>query len=106
MRVENLSWKQHPTKQQIYNNLPPVSQVIKRRRVQFAGHCFRASKEVVSPFILWKPKSEGKKSHKLTYPDVIANDTGIRMSELGTAMEDREVWGGLVGSILSTVVEE
>ena len=38
MRVKNLSWKQHPTKQQIYNNLPPVSQVIKRRRVQFAGH--------------------------------------------------------------------
>ena len=106
MRVKNLSWKCHPTKEQIYGNLPPVSQVIKRRRVQFAGHCFRASKEVVSPFILWKPKPIGRRSQKLTYPDVIARDTGISKNELGVAMQDRETWKKLVESMISTAVEE
>lgn len=110
MRVKNLSWKQHPTLKQIYNNhpttLPRVSEVIKHRRVQFAGHCFRATEEVVSPFILWKPKPVGRKTCKLTYPDVIVRDTGIKMAELGIAMKDKKFWGDLVKSILSTAVEE
>jgi hypothetical protein len=62
MRIKNISWKQHPTKQQIYNNLPQVSKIIKRRRVQFAGHCFRASKEMASNFVLWKPNSTGRRN--------------------------------------------
>jgi len=60
MRVKNLSWKHHPNKKQIYGNLPPISQLIKKRRVQFAGHCFRASNEMASSFILWKPESNGR----------------------------------------------
>ena len=107
MRIKNISWKRHPTKQQIYNNLPQVSQIIKRRRVQFAGHCFRASKEMASNFVLWKPNSTGRRnSCKLTYPDVISRDTGIDFNDLGSAMGDREVWGSLVKSITSTEVEK
>ena len=105
MRIKNISWKQHPTKQQIYNNLPQVSKIIKRRRVQFAGHCFRASKEMASNFVLWKPNSTGRRnSRKLTYPDVISRDTGIDFNDLGSAMGDREVWGSLVKSMTSTEV--
>ena len=55
MRAKNLSWKRHPTKSQIYGNLPSVSNVVKSRRVQFAGHCLRASSQVISSLILWKP---------------------------------------------------
>ena len=107
MRVKNISWKRYPTEQQIYNNLPQVSQIIKKRRVQFAGHCFRASKEMASEFVLWKPNSTGRKnSCKLTYPDVIAKDTGIDFNDLGSAMGNREVWGGLVKSIISMEVEK
>jgi hypothetical protein len=106
MRVKNISWKRHPTKQQIYNKLPPVSQIIRRRRVQFAGHCFRASNEMASKFVLWKPKSIGRKGCKLTYPDVIASDTGIDLNDLGKAMGDRNVWSSLVKSVISTDVEK
>ena len=107
MRIKNISWKRHPTKQQIYNDLPQVSKIIKRRRVQFAGHCFRASKEMASNFVLWKPNSTGRRnSCKLTYPDVISRDTGIDFNDLGSAMGDREVWGSLVKSMTSTEVEK
>ena len=30
MRVKNISWKRHTPKQQIYNNLTPVSNIIKK----------------------------------------------------------------------------
>ena len=73
MRVRNISWRSHPTLQTIYGDLPRVSQVVQSRRVQFAGHAFRATNEVVSPLILWKSQSVGCRSRKLTYPDVIAS---------------------------------
>ena len=104
MRVINLSWKRHQNLQQIYGDLPRVSQIVKARRVQFAGHCFRAANEVISPLILWKPKPIGRKSWKLTYPDVIARDSGIGLEDLGVAMQDRDFWRDIVSSI-STAVE-
>ena len=105
MRVKNLSWRQHPNKEQIYGDLRPVSSLVVVRRVQFAGHCYRAKNEVVSPLILWKPKSTGRRSQRLTFPDVISRDTGINKQDLGTAMSDREFWRGVVNSVISTAVE-
>ena len=72
MRVQNISWKSHPTKVYIYNTLPPVSSLVQSRRVRFAGHCCRAEKEVISDLLLWKPFSRKKIGRKLTYPDVIS----------------------------------
>ena len=42
MRVHNISWKSHPTKKQIYGDLPSISSILKAKSVQFAGHCFRS----------------------------------------------------------------
>ena len=106
MRAKNLSWKSHPTLQQIYQHLPRLSQVIRARRLQFAGHCYRATNEVVSSFVLWKPKPNGRRSNKLSYPDTLARDSQIAKSELGTAMQDQGTWSGIVNSFLSTPVEE
>ena len=106
MRAKNLSWKSHPTLQQIYHHMPRLSQVIRARRLQFAGHCYRATNEVVSSFVLWRPEPNGRRSNKLSYPDVLSKDSQIAKSELGTAMQDRGTWSGIVKSILSTAVEE
>ena len=35
--VFNKSWKQHPTKQQLYCHLPPISQTIQERQAKHAG---------------------------------------------------------------------
>ena len=105
MRAQNLSWKRHPSISQIYGKLPRVSTLVKSRRVQFAGHCFRADSEVISSLLLWKPSSNQKRGRKLSFPDVISRDTGIRTEDLGTAMKDRKVWRSIVDSMLSTAVD-
>ena len=105
MRVQNISWKRHPTKQQIYGTIPPVSNIVRARRVQFAGHCCRAEGEVISSLLLWKPPSQSRRGRKLSYPDTLARDTGIQHQDLCKAMKDRELWRDVVDSMVSTKVE-
>ena len=98
-RVQNLSWKNHPTLETIYGNLPRISSILTKRRVQFAGHCARASDELASTFVLWRHPSSVKRSRKLTFPDTISRDTSILKEDLLVAMSDREYWKGVVNSI-------
>ena len=99
MRVLNLSWRNHPTLEIIYRDLPRVSTLVCKRRVQFAGHCARASDELVSSFVLWRHPSSKNRSRKLTFPDRIKRDTEIPEENLLGAMQDREYWKGVVNAI-------
>ena len=105
MRAQNLSWKRHPTKREIYGSIPPVSAIVKARRVQFAGHCLRAENEVISSLLLWQPTSQTPRGRKLSYPDVISRDTGIERQDLRKTMLDRDVWRNLVNSMVSAKAE-
>ena len=67
-RVLNLSWKSHPSLKDIYGDLPRISSLVRKRRVQFAGHCARASDELISSFVLWRHPSSHRRSRKLTFP--------------------------------------
>ena len=49
------SWRQHPTKQQLYGHLPPITKTIKVRRTRYAGHCWRSRDELISDVLLWTP---------------------------------------------------
>ena len=51
----NKSWKQHPTKQQLYGHLPPITKAIKIRRTRHAGHCWRCRDELINDVLLWIP---------------------------------------------------
>ena len=93
--ILNISWKQHPTRQRLYGDLPLVCTTIKHRRMTFAGHCWRSKDEIVSDLLLWAPKhgyTKTGKPHK-TYISQLMQDTGCQPEELGTAMEDRDDWG-------------
>ena len=46
------SWRQHPTKQQLYGHLPPITKTIKDRRTRHAGHCWRSRDELISDVLL------------------------------------------------------
>ena len=52
----NKSWKQHPTKKQLYGHLPPITQTIRERSEQdtldISGE---SSDELISDVILWAP---------------------------------------------------
>ena len=98
-RVQNLSWKNHPTLETIYGNLPRISSILRKRRVQFAGNCSRASDELASSFVLWRLPSSHKRPRKLTFPDTICRDTSIAKEDLFVAMSDRTYWKSVVNSI-------
>ena len=48
----NKSWRQHPSKQQLYGYLPPISKTIEVRRTRHAGHCWRSRDEIISDVML------------------------------------------------------
>ena len=53
--ILNRSWRQHPTKYQLYGHLPLITKIIKVRRTRHAGHFWRSGDELISDVILWTP---------------------------------------------------
>ena len=51
----NKSWRQHPTRHQLYGYLPPITKTIHVRRTRHAGHCWRSKDELISDVLLWTP---------------------------------------------------
>ena len=51
--ILNKSWRQHPTKQQVYGHLLPIMKTIKIKRTRYAGHCWRSRDELISDVLLW-----------------------------------------------------
>ena len=92
--VHNISWKQHPTKKQLYGHLPPISVAIRDKRLRFAGHCYRNKDELASELVLWRPlhgnRTCGRPSK--TYVDQLADDNGCEIEDLQTLMVDRDRW--------------
>ena len=37
--ISNISWRQHPTNQQLYGHLPTITKTIQVRQTRHAGHC-------------------------------------------------------------------
>ena len=46
--ILNKSWRQHPTRHQLYGHLPPITKTIQVRRTIYAGHCWRSRDELIS----------------------------------------------------------
>ena len=53
--ILNKSWRQHPTRHQLYGHLPPITKTIQVRRTRHAGHCWRSRDELISDVLLWTP---------------------------------------------------
>ena len=51
--ILNKSWRQHPTKHQLYGHLPPITKTIQVRRTRHAGHCWRSRDELIRDELLW-----------------------------------------------------
>ena len=53
--ILNKSWRQHPTKQQLYGHLPPITKTIQVRPSRHARYCWRSRDELISDVLLWTP---------------------------------------------------
>ena len=91
--ILNKSWKQHPTKQQLYGLLPPITKTIQVRWTRHAGHCYRSREELISDVLLWTPSHGQAKSGEpaRTYIQQLFADTVCSSEDLPEAMNDTEV---------------
>ena len=88
------SWRQHPTKQQLYGHLPPIMKTIQVRQTRLAGHCWRSRDELISDVLLWTPSHGRPKAGQpaRTYIQQLWGNTGCSPEDLLEAMDDREGW--------------
>ena len=92
--ILNKSWRQHPTKRQLYSHQPPTTKTIQVRRTRHAGHCWRSRDELISDVFLWTPIYGREKAGRpaRTYIQQLCEDMGCSHEDLPEAMNDREKW--------------
>ena len=99
--ILNKSWRQHPTRRQLYGHLPPITKTIQVRRARHARYCWRNKDELVSDVLLWTPTYGQAKAGRpaRTYIQQLCDDTGCNLGDLPEAMNDREKWREMVRDI-------
>ena len=92
--ILNKSWRQQPTKQQLYGHQPPITETIKVRRTRHAGHCWKSRDVLISDVLLWTPSHSRAKVGRpaRTYIQQICEDMGCSLEDLPEVMNDRERW--------------
>ena len=102
--ILNKSWRQHPTRHQLYGHLPPITKTIQVRRTRHAGHCWRIKDELIRDVLLWTPTHGRAKAERpaRTYIQQLCEDTGCCPEDLPRAMNDRQKWRERVRDIRAT----
>ena len=88
----NESWRQQPTKQQLYGHVPPITKTVQVRQTRQVGHCWRNKNELKSDILLWTP-SHGRANAgrpTRTYIKQLFADKGNSPEDLLGAMDDRD----------------
>ena len=102
--ILNKSWRQLPTRHQLYGHLPPIMKTIQVRWTRHAGHCWRSRDELIRDVLLWTPTHGRAKAGRpaRTYIQQLCEDTGCCPEDLPRAMNDREEWRERVRDIRTT----
>ena len=93
--ILNNSWRQRPTRHQLYGHLPPITKTIQVRRTR------QARDELISDVLLWSPTYGRAKAGRpaRTHIQQLWEDTGYSPEDLPEAMNDREGWRDRVRDI-------
>ena len=92
--ILNKSWRQYPTKQQIYGHLLPIMKTVKVRRTRHAGHCWKSKDELKSDVLQWTLSYGRAKPGHPARTDIqkLCEDTGCSPEDLPEAMNVIEGW--------------
>ena len=92
--IWNKSWRQHPTRHQLYGHLPPITKTTQVRRTRHAWYCWRSRDKLISDVLLWSPTYGRAKAGRpaRTYIQQLYEDTGCSQEDLPEAMNDGEKW--------------
>ena len=91
------SWRQHPTRHQLYGHLPPITKTIQIRRTRHAGEQVRAHKWCTPMDPTYGRAKAGRPTR--TYIQQLCEDTGCSPEDLPETMNYREKWGERVRDI-------
>ena len=82
--ILNKSWRQRPTKHQMYGHLPPITKIIEVRQKDV----------LISIVLLWTPTYGRARAGRpaRTYIQQLCEDTGCSPEDLPEVMNDREKW--------------
>ena len=99
--ILNKSWRQHPTRHQLYGHLSPITKTIQVWQTRYVGHCWRSRDELISDVLLWTPTYGQAKAAQPArkYIQKLYEDTGCSSEDLPEAMNDREKWWERVSDI-------
>ena len=97
--ILNKSWRQHPTKQQLYGHLPPITKTIQISRTWHAGHGWRSKDEFINDVLLWTPHTYQQRLDDQLKPiyhgSVLTRDVTLKTSrERWTIEMGGERWSG------------
>ena len=92
--VSNKSWRQHPTKQQLYGHLPPITKTIQIRWTRHAGHCWKSKSKPISDILLWTSLHGWAKVGwpTRTYIQQLCADIGCSLEDLPGVIDNRDGW--------------
>ena len=88
----NKSWRQHPTKQQLYSHLPPITKTIQVRRNGHAGHCWCSREELIDDMLLWTQFRDEQRQDDQLEP-IYNSFVPIQNIALKTSRERWMIWG-------------
>ena len=102
--ILNKSWRQQPTRHQLYGYLPPITKTIQVRRTRHTGHCWRSRDELIRDVLLWTPTPGRAKAGRpaWTYIQQLCEDMGCCPEDLPRVMNDRKEWWERVRDIRAT----
>ena len=92
--IENKSWRQHPTKKQLYGHLPLITKNIQVRRTRNAGHCWRSKDELISDILRWSPSHKRSKAGRPARTSIqqLCPNTRCSLEDPPGPMDDRDEW--------------
>lgn len=56
--IQNISWRQHPTKAELYRLIHYISTILREGRMSFTGHSWGADQGTASDLLLRTPSFE------------------------------------------------
>ena len=103
----NVSWQDYMRNVDLYNGMQRVTDKIRERRLNLAGHCVHHPELAAHPTILWEP-TQGtalKRRKRLTLVDQLKRDTDpTSAEELRSCMAERDNWRKRIRSLAHDVV--
>ena len=99
--ILNKSWRQHPTRHQLYGHGPPITKTIQVRRTRHARHCWRSRDELIRDVLIWTPTYGRAKAGRpaRTYIQQLCEDTGCSPEDMPESMNAMEKWRERVRNI-------